>query len=112
MLPLSYDPDLPANRRKLEAADDMASLAERAGLTPIELGLGFVLTHPAISGAIVGPRTVAHLETYLAASETRLAADVLDEIDRIVPPGTTVNSDDPGWLPPELTDPSLRRRAR
>jgi aryl-alcohol dehydrogenase-like predicted oxidoreductase len=89
----------------------MAALAERAGLTPIQLALGFVLTHPAVSGVIIGPRTVDHLETYLAAAETRLGDDVLDEIDQIVPPGTNVNPADPGWDPPEITDPSLRRRA-
>jgi aryl-alcohol dehydrogenase-like predicted oxidoreductase len=111
ILPDSYDPDLPANRRKLEVADDMAALAERAGLTPIQLALGFVLTHPAVSGVIIGPRTVDHLETYLAAAETRLGDDVLDEIDQIVPPGTNVNPADPGWDPPEITDSSLRRRA-
>jgi aryl-alcohol dehydrogenase-like predicted oxidoreductase len=111
VLPLSYDPDLPANRRKLEAADDMAALAERAGLTPIQLALGFTLAHPTVSGVIIGPRTVGQLEVYLTAAETRLGADLLDEIDEIVPPGTNVNPADPGWDPPELTDPRRRRRS-
>jgi aryl-alcohol dehydrogenase-like predicted oxidoreductase len=111
ILPKSYDPDLPANRPKLEAADDMAALAERVGLTPIQMAIGFTLGHPAVSGVIIGPRTVDHLDVYLAAAETRLGTDVLDEIDQIVPPGTNVNPADPGWDPPELTDPSLRRRA-
>jgi hypothetical protein len=60
---------------------------------------------------IIGPRSVDHLAVYLAAAETRLGGDVLDEIDQIVPPGTNVNRADLGWDPPELTDPSLRRRA-
>jgi aryl-alcohol dehydrogenase-like predicted oxidoreductase len=112
VLPESYDPDLPANRRKLDAADALAELAESAGLTPIELALGFVLEHPAVAAAIVGPRTLEHLEAYLASAGARLERDVLDRIDEIVAPGTNVNPDDPGWAPPELTDATLRRRAR
>jgi aryl-alcohol dehydrogenase-like predicted oxidoreductase len=110
MLPKSYDPDLPANRRKLELADTFASLAEEHGLSLIEMAIGFVLEHPAVTSAIVGARTVEHLETYLGAARTRLSTELLDRIDEIVPPGTNVNPDDPGWVPPELTDPSLRRR--
>ena len=37
-------------------------------------------------------------------------SEVLDEIDRIVPPGVTLARADAGYLPPELEDPSLRRR--
>jgi aryl-alcohol dehydrogenase-like predicted oxidoreductase len=110
VLPESYDPDLPANQRKLEAADALAELAESAGLTLIELALGFVLEHPAVTAAIVGARTTEHLETYLRSAGTRLSADVLDRIDEIVAPGTNVNPDDPGWDPPEIRDASLRRR--
>jgi aryl-alcohol dehydrogenase-like predicted oxidoreductase len=112
VLPQSYDPDLPANQRKLEAADALALLAESAGMTLIQLALGFVLEHPAVTAAIVGPRTLEHLDTYLGAVDVRVAADVLDRIDEIVPPGTNVNPDDPGWTPPEISDASLRRRHR
>jgi aryl-alcohol dehydrogenase-like predicted oxidoreductase len=110
VLPESYDAELPANRRKLEAADAFAELAESAGLTLIELAIGFVLEHPAVAAAIVGARTSEHLETYLRAAETRLSTDVLDRIDEIVAPGTNVNPDDPGWEPPEIRDAALRRR--
>jgi aryl-alcohol dehydrogenase-like predicted oxidoreductase len=110
VLPESYDAELPANRRKLEAADAFAELAEAAGLTLIELAIGFVLEHPAVAAAIVGARTSEHLETYLRAAETRLSTDVLDRIDEIVAPGANVNPDDPGWDPPEIRDAALRRR--
>jgi hypothetical protein len=42
--------------------------------------------------------------------DVRLSADLLDRIDEIVPPGTTVNPADRGYQPPALTDPFLRRR--
>jgi len=110
ILPESYDPDLPANRRKLDAADALARLAEEAGLTLIQLAIGFVLEHRAVTSAIVGARTLEHLTTYLDAAGTRLSRDVLDRIDEIVAPGVNVNPEDPGWVPPELTDARLRRR--
>jgi aryl-alcohol dehydrogenase-like predicted oxidoreductase len=110
MLPSRYDMSLPGNQAKLEAAQALGELAQEAGLTLIEMALGFVTTHPAVSAAIIGPRTMEQLESQLPALETKLSADVLDRIDEIVPPGTNVNQNDTGWDPPWLTDSSLRRR--
>ena len=112
ILPKSYDPDLPANQRKLDAADALAGVAEAAGLTLIQLAIAFVLEHPAISAAIVGPRTPEHLDAYLGALDVHLGTDLLDRIDEIVAPGTNVNPSDPGWDPPAVSDAILRRRTR
>jgi aryl-alcohol dehydrogenase-like predicted oxidoreductase len=101
---------LPANQRKLEAADALAGLAEEAGMTLIELALAFVIQHPAITAAIIGPRTMEHLESQLPALELRLAADALDRIDEIVAPGTDLNDTDVGWVPAAIADKNLRRR--
>jgi len=110
MVPQRYDMSLPANQRKLEAAGLLGELAEQAGITLIEMALAFVINHPAVTAAIIGPRTIEHLDSQLAALETSLSADVLDRIDEIVPPGVNVNPNDRGWDPPWLTDSSLRRR--
>jgi len=109
-IPGRYDMSLPENQRKLEAADRLAQLAEEAGMTLIELALAFVLQHPAVTAAIIGPRTMEQLESQLAAPEIRLDASLLDRIDEIVPPGTNLNAADAGWEPPSLLLPSLRRR--
>jgi aryl-alcohol dehydrogenase-like predicted oxidoreductase len=109
-VPGRYDLDLPENRRKLEIVTELATVADEAGLTMVELALAFVLEHPAVSAAIIGPRTMEQLETQLSAPEVRLEAAVLDRIDEIVPPGTTVNREDAGWTPPSLSDARLRRR--
>jgi aryl-alcohol dehydrogenase-like predicted oxidoreductase len=110
MLPQRYDLSLPENQRKLDAADALAQLAEDSGMTLIEMALGFVIRHPAVTAAIIGPRTMEHLESQLLAAEATLSDDVLDRIDEIVPPGMNVNRRDAGYVPPALADPSLRRR--
>ncbi|HEY5990318.1 MAG TPA: aldo/keto reductase [Streptosporangiaceae bacterium] len=110
-LPQRYDPSIPANQAKLEAADLLARLAEEAGLSLIHLALGFVLSHPAVTSAIIGPRTMAHLESQLGVADVRLSPEILDRIDEIVPPGANLNRFDGGYAPPPVADPSLRRRS-
>ena len=109
-IPQRYDLSLPGNQAKLEAAEQLAVLAEEAGLPLIHLALAFVTGHPAVTSAIIGPRTMEHLDSQLSAADVVLTPDILDRIDKIVPPGTNLNAADRGYDPPALTDPSLRRR--
>jgi aryl-alcohol dehydrogenase-like predicted oxidoreductase len=105
----SFDMSLPENQRKLDAAEQLAELADQAGVTLIELAIAFVLRHPAVTAPIIGPRTMEHLESQLAVADVVLTADVLDRIDEIVPPGLTLNPADNGWVNPAL-QPAARRR--
>jgi aryl-alcohol dehydrogenase-like predicted oxidoreductase len=109
-MPGRYDLSAPGNQRKLDAADALAVLAEEAGITLVHLALAFVLQHPAVTSPIIGPRTMEHLESQLGAVDVALTTDVLDRIDEIVPPGTTLSAADQGYVPPSLSDPFLRRR--
>ena len=109
-IPERFDLSLPVNQRKLELVESLAQLADEAGLTLIHLALAFVIRHPAVTAAIVGPRTLEQLESQLGATDVTLDAELLDRIDEIVPPGTTLNPADAGWDPPALVDASLRRR--
>jgi aryl-alcohol dehydrogenase-like predicted oxidoreductase len=108
-LPHRFDLSLPANQRKLEAADAFAQLAEEAGMSLVELAIAWVIRHPAITSAIIGPRTMEQLESQLPAADRRLDDALLDRIDEIVPPGTTLNPADTGYANPSL-EPSARRR--
>jgi aryl-alcohol dehydrogenase-like predicted oxidoreductase len=110
MIPSRYDMSVPANQRKLAAAQALGELAEQSGVTLIELALAFVMRHPTVTAPIIGPRTMEQLESQLPALDTSLSDDVLDRIDEIVPPGLNVNPDERGWDPPWLTDSALRRR--
>ena len=109
-IPARYDLSLPENQRKLDAAERLAQLAEQAGLSLIHLALAFVIRHPAVTAAIIGPRTLEQLEGQLGALDVELSDEVLDAIDEIVPPGTSLNPADAGWRPPHLDDPAERRR--
>jgi aryl-alcohol dehydrogenase-like predicted oxidoreductase len=104
-----FDLSLPENQRKLDAADALATLADEAGISLIVMAIAFVLRHPAITAAIIGPRTMDHLESQLAAADVVLTGDVLDRIDAIVAPGVTLNPADSGWVSPSL-QPAARRR--
>ena len=110
-LPHRFDMSLPGNRLKLEAADRLAGLATEAGMSLIHLALGFVLSHPGVTSAIIGPRTMEHLQSQLGAPASGLPAELLDRIDEIVPPGVNLNPSDRGFEPPALADASLRRRS-
>jgi len=108
-IPKRFDMSLPENQRKLDAADALAQLAEDSGMSLIHLALAFVINHPAVTAAIIGPRTLEQLESQIGAAEVTLSDEILDRIDEIVPPGTTINRVDMGWTNPAL-EPSARRR--
>ena len=108
-LPERFDLSHPANQRKLAAVEELAQLADETGITLIQLAIAFVLRHPAITAALIGPRTMDQLEGQLAAVDVELGDAVLDRIDEVVPPGTTINPEDNSWHNPSL-EPEARRR--
>ena len=109
MIPGRYDLSIPANQAKLEAADALGQLADESGISLIHMALAFVIRHPAVTAAIIGPRTMEQLESQLPAADVTLSDDVLDRIDEIVAPATNINPADGGWVSPAL-QPSARRR--
>jgi len=109
-MPQRYDLTLPGNQAKLDAVDALAGVAERAGMSLVHLAVGFVLSHPAVTSAIIGPRTMDQLTSQIGAADLVLSDAVLDEIDAIVAPGTTLNAGDSGWTPPALQRSWERRR--
>jgi aryl-alcohol dehydrogenase-like predicted oxidoreductase len=104
-----FDMSTPANQRKLDIVEDLVQLAEQSGMTLIEMSIAFVLNHPGVTSAIVGPRTMEQLESYLPAAELNVSTEILDRIDAIVAPGVTVNPDDNSYGTHELV-PAARRR--
>ena len=108
-MPSRYDLSNPVNQRKFEAAEALGALADSAGMSLVHLAVAFVIRHPAVTSAIIGPRTMEQLESQLGAADLTLDTAVLDRIDEIVPPGTNLNPADIAWDNPALA-PAARRR--
>ena len=104
-----FDMSTPANQRKLDVVEELALLAERSGLTMIELALAWAINHPGVTSAIIGPRTMEQLESQLPSVGVTLDTEILDRVDELVAPGVTLNADDNSYGEAELT-PQARRR--
>jgi aryl-alcohol dehydrogenase-like predicted oxidoreductase len=100
--PERFDPSDPANAPKFAAVEQLTALAAELGCTLPQLALAFVMAHPAVSAAIIGPRTAEQLDGLLAGASLALDDAALDRIDAIVAPGTNLARHDPA--------PSPRRR--
>ena len=98
------------DERRLDAVEQFIELAAEVGLPMTHLALAFAIAHPGVSCAIVGPRTMEHLDDLLAAVDVTLSDETLDRIDEIVPPGSDVGTLDQAYVPPALQRSSLRRR--
>ncbi|MFD2796459.1 aldo/keto reductase [Promicromonospora vindobonensis] len=108
---LQWVPGHMTDERKLDAVEALLPVAEQVGIPLPHLALAFVTAHPAVTSAIIGPRTMDQLDDLLAGAATVLDDDLLDRIDQIVPPGTDVGPMDLAYAPPPLQRPELRRRA-
>ena len=107
----AYDATSAANAAKLDAADAFGTLADQSGITLIQMAIAFAVRHPAVTSAIIGPRTIEHLDGYLAADGITLSSDTLDRIDEIVPPAATINVADNYWqFGTRSLDATSRRR--
>ena len=97
------------NAAKHDAVDALSDIAAKAGLSLTHLALAWAVEHPAVSCALLGPRTEDQLADLILASDVRLDSDTLDAIDQLVAPGRTINQADAGWDPPGLAVDQRRR---
>ena len=99
-----------SDERRLDTVEELIILAEDAGVSLTHLAMAFAIAHPAVTAAIIGPRTMEQLDDVLAGAKTTLSDEVLDRIDAIVPPGTDVGTLDMAYHPPAIQQTQLRRR--
>ena len=109
-VPSRFDQALPGNQAKLAAVEELIKIAADAGCSLTHMAMAFVVGNPAVTSAIIGPRTMDQLTDLLAGASVTLDDDVLDRIDQIVPPGVNLNPADGGFAPPVLADAAARRR--
>ncbi|MGW2280991.1 aldo/keto reductase [Streptomyces sp. NPDC001770] len=99
------------DERRLDVVEQLIPLAEKAGMPLTHLATAFAIAHPGVTSAIIGPRTMAHLDDLLAGAEVSLSDEILDRIDAVVPPGTDIGRLDMAYDPPAIQQAALRRRA-
>ncbi len=106
----STEPDNRANRQgehfdhkdetvraaKLAAVDALTAIAAEHGMTITQLALAFVLDDPAVTAAIIGPRTLGQLIELLAAGTPSLPPGAREQIDAVVASGHNINPADAG----------------
>jgi aryl-alcohol dehydrogenase (NADP+) len=107
---VKYFPKQMSDARSLDAIEQLIPLAEEAGLSLTHMAMAFVMAHPGVTSAILGPRTMQQFDDLLAGAEVRLSDDLLDRIDQIVPPGTDIGLNEADYKPPALVKADLRRR--
>jgi aryl-alcohol dehydrogenase-like predicted oxidoreductase len=105
-----FMPKQMSDERSLETVEQLIPLAQEAGLSLTHMAMAFVMAHRGVTSAILGPRTIPHLDDLLAGAEVRLSEDVLDRIDQIVAPGVDVGLNQANYVPPALVTAELRRR--
>lgn len=98
------------DERRIDVVEQLISLAKEAGMPLTHLATAFTIAHPGVTSAIIGPRTMDHLDDLLAGLDVVLGDDLLDRIDEIVAPGTDIGTLDQNYMPPALETASLRRR--
>ena len=108
--PTRWDPTLPGNQEKLEVVAQLEEIATDAGISLTHLAVAFTIAHPGVTAAIIGPRTIEHLEDLLKGAEVELDDATLDRIDAVVAPGTDLVAGESGYTPPALASTALRRR--
>ena len=99
-----------SDERRIDAVEQLIPIAAEAGMPMTHLAMAFTIAHPGVTSALIGPRTMSHLDDLLAGLNVALGDDILDRIDEIVPPGTEIGSLDQDYLPPALQNADLRRR--
>ena len=107
---MNFAPGRLTHERKLDIVEELLPLAEKSGISLTHMALAFAVAHPGVTSAIIGPRTMEHLDDLLAGAEVTLDDDVLDQIDEIVPPGVDVDPGDVSYAPPAIETAALRRR--
>jgi aryl-alcohol dehydrogenase-like predicted oxidoreductase len=99
-----------ADDPNLDAVERLIPIAEAAGLSLTHMAMAFVMAHPGVTSAILGPRTMQQLEDLLAGADIALSDEILDQIDEVVAPGADSGPMGAVYAPPAVTQASLRRR--
>ncbi|MDD9944325.1 MAG: aldo/keto reductase [Myxococcales bacterium] len=105
----SFDPEAELVQRKLALVEELSGIATEAGMPLTHMAIAFTLEHPGVTSTIIGPRTHEQLDDLLSCADVRLSGEVMDRIDKLVPPGTSVNGINMTARPAGISKQSRRR---
>jgi len=74
----------------LAKVQELGKVAANAGITLLQLALGWLMAQPEVTSPIIGPRNREQLEANLSALDIELDTDTMAAIDTVVPPGGAV----------------------
>jgi aryl-alcohol dehydrogenase-like predicted oxidoreductase len=100
----------PANSTGAFAVEQLIVVAQDAGLSLTHMAMAFAIAHPGVTSANLGPRTLEQLDDLLAGAKVVLTDEVMDKIDKIVPPGADIGPLHAAYNSPAITQVNLRRR--
>ncbi len=86
-------------------------LCAELGEEPAHVALAWLLSRPAVTAPILGPRTIDHLESALPALDLHLEEDVLAQIDDIFP-GPKAESPEAYWEIPGISYERIHAQKR
>lgn len=66
-----------------EIAERFIHFAQELGVNPVTLAISWVKSHPAITAPIIGARSVAQLESSLAATEFTMEPEIYHQISKL-----------------------------
>ena len=61
-------------------------ISEESGIAPLDLAVGYILSHGFISSVLADARSAFQLKQLISATKTDLPADVKDELDKVSQP--------------------------
>jgi aryl-alcohol dehydrogenase (NADP+) len=106
-----YFPKMMSDEHSLRTVEELIPLAESAGISLTHMALSFVTSHPGVTSALLGPRTMQQLDDLLAGAKVTLSDEILDQIDKIAPPGADIAPlEGAAYTPPAISQLALRRR--
>jgi len=77
---------LAATEARKDQLDRFAQLCRRLGESPSAVALAWLLNQNGVTATIIGPGSVAQLDSVLHVPDLNLSSDVLAELDDIFPP--------------------------
>lgn len=84
------DPMGRVNKESTRVVSALAKIAGKNGLSLAQLSLAWVANQPGVTAPIIGARSPEQLEESASACTLKLSAKLMEQVDKVIAPGTCV----------------------